>query len=179
MQKKYPSADHFSETGNWSTSKEFSEEEILKQFLRATEYERLAKFGNNSIYDLLTSNTKSDYVRINALEWLIDTLILITRNSLFAIVKSSDIAYMKTVKKNLKHIAGIIPILSKTNFNHITKEKKIILTSSFPKILDIVSEIKADMKKPLKAAGLIFREIEDFDPETIKQDFITEMTERG
>ena len=102
-----------------------------------------------------------------------------SRNSLFAIVKPTDREYMEVVKKNLKHIAGIIPILSKTKFNHITKEKKIILTSSFPKILDIVSEIKADMKKPLKGAGLIFREIEDFDPETIKQDFITEMTERG
>lgn len=170
-----------SETGNWNVADDYSHLKIMKPLALADEYETIAYFGTSSLieeYQLQITN--KDQLKINAFERLVNTLILLINNSLFAIKKVDDKTTLEEHKKTLEKIQNLIPSLYKIKKDYVKKSQTTTIElEKYNKVLRIVSEVKSNINIPLNNSHLIFTNKEEYDPKKAKERYMADAMSHG
>lgn len=169
---------NISELGNWNVAKEFSHFKIMRHLYLADEYTNMAIFGSASLLEELENSYPTDFLKVSGLNRLINVLILLIDNSLFACKKKNSKANMTAYREDLKKILGILPALYKVITRNGQKEFKIIAEKYNP-VLEKVMNIKAKINTPLNENNLIFTDKEEFDPKKFKKQVMDDVTTRG
>ncbi len=181
-----------SEHGNWNVASDYAKLKIMKHLYDADKYEVIALFGHYDLLDELMITVDVDLLKIHGLRRLVNTLLMLINNSIFAVKdkksekgkKKTDREILNHYKAELKKIKKIIsknpsPIFSyKVNQIKNTKVLKIDI-EKYQRVLDFVIEIKAKINEPLNRYDLIFAHKEDFDSETAKKLIKDGLIERG
>lgn len=169
---------NISDLGNWNVAKEYSHFKIMKNLYLADEYSNIAIFGSSSLIEELENVVPLDTLKLSGLSRLINVLILIIDNSLFAAKKGDSKEKLTTYRETLKKILKVFPVSYKT----ITiKGKQIIkiIPEKFNQILDKTLEIKSNINEPLNQNHLIFTDKEEFDPKKYKSQIFEGATTKG
>ena len=167
-----------SDLGNWNVAKEYSHFKIMKNLYLADEYSNIAIFGSSTILEELENPVSIEVLKLTGLSRLINVLILIIDNSLFAAKNGSSNQDLTDYRKTLKKILGIFDSAHKTIVRNKIQETKII-PKNFNKILDEVLTIKAGINEPLNKNHLIFTDKEEFDPKKYKEQVFQDATLKG
>lgn len=170
----------FSESSNWNVASGFCEQKIMKPLYEADQYELLATFGAlNLEEDFRVNEYNKTLVRVRGIDRLTKTLIMLCRNTLFAL-KSADKETVKGFLTELERIKGVLPFLSSAVTDQRVKGSKVVIKEEqFGKVLDILVKIKMDILEPLNKADLIFTSIEEFDPDKMKQELSEDIENAG
>lgn len=169
---------NISELGNWNVAKEYSHFKIMRHLYLADEYTNLAIFGSASLIEELENNYPTDFLKVNGLNRLINVLILLIDNSLFACKKKNSQKDLKEYRTKLRDILNILPVLYKVINKGGQRQFKIIQEKYSP-VLEKVLEIKAKINTPLNENNLIFTDKEEFDPKKFKRQVREDVTNRG
>lgn len=167
-----------SELGNWNVAKEYSHFKIMKNLYLADEYSDIAIFGYSSLLEELESQVPTDVLKLNGLMRLINVLILIIDNSLFACKKPGSKKTLEDYKTELRKILGVTPVLYSKHIRGNSQEIK-LNEEKYGKVLEKVLEIKAGINEPLNQNHLIFTDKEEFDPKKYKEQIMDDATHRG
>jgi hypothetical protein len=172
---------NISDTGNWNVASKFSELKIMRPLFLCDEYAEIAEFGTSSLIAELENPYPDDMLKIKGFQRLINKLILLIDNAIFAIKSSkSDVESLKTYKDQFKTIKKIIPSFTKTSFNQRLHTSNIKLNhEEYEKALEIVLQIKSEINTPLNRNHLIFVDKEEVDVKELKQKIIDDVTSRG
>lgn len=160
---------NISETGNWNVAADYSRLKIMKHLYLADEYSNIAIFGTSTLVEDLENPFPKDYLMIKGFERLLQCLIMLIDNSLFAIKYEKHKEELEEYRKVLRSILDIIPALytnisSRKNGNHIRLSRQ-----RYVKVLDRVLDIKRKINEPLNKSHLIFTDKEEFDPVAFKE----------
>lgn len=160
---------NISETGNWNVASDYARLKIMKPLYLCDVYENIARFGYDSMLQQLSNlDVPLDSLKLSGFERLVNELIRLCNNVMFAMGAKGTRETLKKYEENLVKIRKIIPTLSRT----ISKQKvKIIqiIPERYYRVLDTVLAIKANMNDPLNKNHLIFTSKEEFDPRAFKQ----------
>lgn len=167
-----------SDLGNWNVAKEYSHFKIMKYLYLADEYVMIAIFGSASLLEELENEHPVDNLKIHGLTRLINTLILLIDNSLFACKVSGTKKDMESYREDLKKILNIVPVLYETK-SLKNKQYIEIIPEKFGKVLEMVLELKASINEPLNKNHLIFVDKEEFDPKEFKKQVFENAISRG
>lgn len=169
-----------SETGNWNVAADFSKLKIMKQLYLADEYETIATFGAEDLFEELTADDNLKTIsRLRALKRLLKTLQMIINNTKFA-VKKQDKEPMKKFLEQLNKINEAMPLIESESYNQKTgRYKTEIIETHFSKVLNSLIQIKSEINEPLNRADLIFTHTEEFDPKAAKEAIKKLLTETG
>jgi hypothetical protein len=170
-----------SETGNWNVAFEFVRFKIMKPLYNCDDYSRIATLGYTSLpEELINNNFSIDELKIKGFKWLLNELLLLIDNSLFAVKKPADREALEKYYIRLKEIKEITPSLYKNVRSEVkgTSEIKII-EEKYSNILDRVIEIKKLINIPLNKSHLIFTDREEFDPIAFKNKIKERMINEG
>lgn len=173
--------DVVSETGNWNVAKQYSFLKIMKPLALADEYENIAIFGSSSLLEELQNIQISiDELKIKGFSRLVNILIQLINNTIFAIKGDSDKNKLKGFLKELTKINKISSTLYSIKYNQILKTKELkIDKEKYNKILSIVQQIKSDININLNHSHLIFTDKEEFDPAEMKKKIKQRATTTG
>lgn len=171
-----------SETGNWNVAADYTRYKIMKPLYLADEYANLAIFGYSTLIDEIQSNQeiKIDELKLRGFRRLLNTLILVIDNTLFAIKHNTDKTKITSYRKSLKFILDNFGKLSHSTYSQRTKKTSIQINEEvFKKALEAVLDIKAKINEPLNKSHLIFTDKEEFDPSAFKEHMKKRIRERG
>lgn len=175
--------DDISETGNWNVADQYSKLKIMRYLYLSDEYANIAKFGSANLIEEIESSLIEypiDSLRLKGFRRLVDCLITLIDNCLFAIKNKKDKEELEGYNKELGRIYKIIKILFRPATNQRTKEyKETIIAERYDKILERVLEIKREINGPLNRSHLIFTDKEEFDPVAYKKEVFKQATTRG
>ena len=170
-----------SESGNWNVASDFARIKIMLPLAKCEHYEDITRFGYESIAEeLMGYQVPNDYVRYTGLTRLINELLKICKNSMFAMKKGNTKKDLEDYEKELKRIKGILNLLVVVKRNNINKTKElVIIPDKFNDVFEIVLQIKSSINIPLNQNHLIFTDKEEFDPHAYKKSMKERMTSRG
>lgn len=171
-----------SETGNWNVADSFAKFKIMKPIINCEIYEDGALYGFDSFFDELTnSGISTDELRVRSLNRLINELIRLTKNTMFAMKKTGTKENMQEYQKSLRIIREkILPHTYEPFINESTKKKGIALNNKlFDKVVEIVGNIKSKINDPLNKNHLIFVDKQEFDPKAFKDKIRERIINKG
>ena len=170
---------NISELGNWNVASDYARLKIMRPLDACDHYENIARFGYDTLIEQLDNfGIPLDTLKLIGFERLVNELIKLCSNSMFAMRTEGTKKELKDIKEKLEKIRGVIPTLSKT----ITKKKNKILileNKNFYKLLDMVLDIKAKINEPLNKNHLIFTDKQEFDPKAYKKSISDDAKTRG
>lgn len=167
-----------SETGNWNVASDYSRMKIMRPLWLADEYALVSKFGSADFIEELNIITNPDILKIKGFQRLVDCLIMLIDNSIFAV--KYDVDKLEEYKEELKRIDKIIPVLCKTRTNQLKRTSEVRLEKvKYEKVLERVLEIKALINIPLNKSHLIFTDKKEFDPKGFKKGIKDRITNQG
>ena len=168
-----------SELGNWNVASDYSRIKIMKPLDHADHYENIARFGSDTFFEQLENyGIPLDTLKLIGFERLVNQLITLCDNSMFAMKVAKTKEDMQKLQNQLKEVRKHLGLLSKI----ITKQGKqelILQKVKYHKALDFVSDIKAKINEPLNKNHLIFTDKEEFDPKKYKEQIIKGAIEKG
>ncbi len=178
-----------SEHGNWNVASDYAKIKIMKHLEEADKYEVIALFGHYDLLDELMIEIDVDLLKIHGFRRLVNSLIMLINNSIFAVKKGkklkdpkkkTDREILEHYKKELKKIKVATPRLYRYEVNQVQKTKVLKLdVEKYQKVLDFVIEIKSKINEPLNKYDLIFAHKEDFDSDTAKEMIKKGLIEKG
>lgn len=177
MAKDY---DSISETGNWNVASEYARLKIMKPLYLADEYETIATFGTSDFFEEIQINYDTDFLKIKAFKRLVNILVMLIDNTKFAIKTPGDQTTLENLRKNLKRIEKLSPILYKVNKNNIKKIKTIKIEEEiFSSLLEEVLSMKSQINECLNKSDLLFTNKTEFDPKEHKDALFKSVTQEG
>lgn len=170
---------NISELGNWNVASDYARLKIMRPLDACDHYENIARFGYDTLIEQLDNfGIPLDTLKLIGFERLVNELIKLCSNSMFAMRVGKTKKTLKEIKKQLERVRSLIPTLSKTRTTQ--KKKELILENKkYYKLLDLVLGIKADINEPLNQNHLIFTAKEEFDPKKYKKSIMDGAKERG
>lgn len=167
-------------TGNWNFSQAYSEQLIFEWFLKCSNYETLAKFGTLSILEEFQGIDPAikNELRIKGLTRLVDGIIRIYKNSIFAIKYPTDKEKMKTLKVEAELIQSNLKLSYREMIRDETKQIQ-INEIVFNEFLNRLSNIIEQQKEYMNKSNLIFIYKPLFNAKEHKKKLMEEMAERG
>lgn len=170
-----------SESDNWNVAKGYTNDITLEHIRDLRKFERIARFGIIEFEDqyFIGYDVKID-ARLNGLIWYADELSALIADNIFAIKPA-----LKDDKTKIKSFMDKIVILKESmeyaKVETTQRDKKVISINEliFGKILDFLIQIKIETLEVLNKSDLIFKGIDDYDPEKIKDELLRELTETG
>ena len=169
-----------SETGNWNVAADYVKLKIMKFLYLVDELEIICTFGYSDILQELTIPVSDDRKKIVAFKRLVKYLLMLIRNTEFAIRKQDDKEAFKKSKESLENIELVIPALYNNRLNKVTKQGSVNLEKErFEKVLLAVIKIKSDILTPLNNSNLIFTPSEEFDPHAYKKKLMEDASNLG
>lgn len=180
--KSFSNESTISETGNWNVADTFAHKKIMDPLNNCDFYERIAIYGYDSLpEELMFLNVPIDELRVKGLNRLINELIMLCKNCMFAMKKDKTKENLETLQKNLEIILDkLFPLTysiktDQSNHTNFTKINKPI----FDRVLQTVSKIKSEINTPLNRNHLIFTDKEEFDPRAFKDRIKDRMINKG
>lgn len=172
---------NISETGNWNVANDYSKLKIMKNLYLSDEYADVAYFGQSSLVEeLIQLDIPTDVLRLKGFDRLINCLIKVIDNSIFAIKTKTDRKKLRKHREKLMEINSIKSTLYKVSRNQKTKKQSIrIEEEKYSKVLEIVFKIKRLINYPLNRSDLIFTSKEEFDPKKYKDDVMERASTKG
>lgn len=170
-----------SETGNWNVASDYARSMIMEEIYLAKEYSRIARFGTTTLQEELEGiyGNKQE-MQLKGFERLLDCLITLIDNSLFAIKNKNDKKKLNGYRITLKKIEKIIPKLYAQIINNIKKTRELNINYKvYHPVLETVLKIKSRINEPLNKAHLIFTDKEEFDPKEFKKRMKERMVNKG
>lgn len=168
-----------SELGNWNVASEYARIKIMKPLDHCDHYQNIARFGYDTLLEQLDNfGIPLDTLKLIGFERLVDELIKLCDNSMFAMKVGDTKETLKKKKEELEKIRNIIPRLFKT----LTKKKNRIVVleeEKYYKVLMMVIKIKSDLNEPLNKNHLIFTDQKEFDPQKYKEQVKKDAMSRG
>lgn len=166
---------------NWNVAKGYTNDITLEHIRDLRKFERISRFG---VFDFenqyeISNEMKID-ARIKGLFWYADELSSLIADNIFAIKPSE-----KSDKDTLKDYMDSIIILkeaiqyAKKEINQRDRITIVIDDLVFGKILDFLIGIKIETLEILNKSDLIFKGIDEFDPDQIKEELFKELTSKG
>lgn len=176
--KKRDEDYNISDIGNWNVAKEYSHFKIMKNLYLADEYSNIAIFGSASIIEELENQIPIDILKLSGLSRLINSLILIIDNSLFAAKKGNSKTELEGYREELRRILKVLPVSYQTK---TIKGKSTIqiIPEKYSLILEKVLSLKSKINEPLNQNHLIFVDKEEFDPKEYKKNIFDGAINRG
>lgn len=170
-----------SETGNWNVASDFARVKIMIPLSKCEYYEDIAKFGYDAISEeLMGQHIQNDYVRFVGLRRLINELLRICKNTMFAMKVGKTKETLGNYEKRLVEVRKILPIIIQIKRDNINKTRNLILNpEEFEKTLEIVLNLKSLINIPLNKNHLIFTDKEEFDPQAYKKSIKERMIGKG
>jgi hypothetical protein len=170
-------------TGNWNSAREYSEELIIKLLLNAKDHLRLARSGALNVTEEIQNlvyKVNIDDLKLIGFKSLVNDLMDVIDNSLFAIKGETDQKLVKKYFDRLDRIYKLIPKLSTTSEDQVKGIVKVkIVNERYEKLLRIVSHIKRKLLYPMNRSDLIFTSKKEFNPKDFKDKMKKRMTEHG
>lgn len=166
---------------NWNIAKGFTTDVTLEHILDLRKFERIARYGIfdfENIY-VINDDMKVD-ARINGLGWYADELDSLISDNIFAIKPSQ-----KEDKTLLEELRGRIKVLKEaiqyTRKEIIHRDKKIVVIDEkvFSETLDYLIKIKIEVLEAMNRSDLIFKGIDDYDPDKVKAELEKLLGEEG
>jgi hypothetical protein len=168
-----------SETGNWNTAQNWSNEMIFKPLFEASQYLIVAKFGCSNIEeDFMFDEQTKIQSRIKAISWAKEKLNNGISQSIFAVRNDSDKKILARYLVELEDLDKVIDLI-------LVKQKdrdkiRITINEDYFKIAyNCLKRIFKDTNEPLNRADLIFNYREQFDPKKFKQKITDDIIESG
>ncbi|HEC66511.1 MAG TPA: hypothetical protein ENI23_14585 [bacterium] len=160
-----------SETGNWNVADAFCKNKIMAPMIKCEAYEDIALYGYEDFgEELMNFGVPAEELRIRALRRLINELVKLTKNARFAMKSKSTKSKLIELQKKLYEIrdkAYPLTFYKQTDQGEGVVNLK-IKPALFNYVLELVSEIKAEINIPLNKNHLIFVDREEFDPVAFK-----------
>lgn len=171
-----------SETGNWNVADSFAKIKIMAPLAKCDVYEDIALNGyENFIDELMGVGVMDDELRIRALKRLINELIKLAKNSMFAMKRNKTKDDLDLIRKKLYAVRDkAFPLTySRRSDASIGETFMSINQDMFNYVLEEVSNIKSDINVPLNTNHLIFTDREEFDPRAFKERIKERMINQG
>ena len=170
-----------SDTGNWNVASRFAEVKIMLPLEKCDFYEDVARFGHHSYLEqLMNYNIPTEVLKLTALDRLVNELIKIAKNSMFAMKRQGTKTKMEQIVKRLEDTKKTFGLLSKQQRNDVRRTSSITIDKeTFDKVLKVVLEIKSEINYPLNQNHLIFTDMEDFSPAAAKEQIKTGLVNVG
>lgn len=169
------------DTDNWNIAKGFTNEITLEHIKDLRKFERIARFG---VFEFENKYAISYEVKIDArltgLLWYADELSSMIADNIFAIkpVHKADKQILKDFMEDIVLYKEAMQYAKKETTQRDRKSVEIDELVFF-KILDFLIQIKINVLEALNRSDLIFKGIDDFDPEHIKESLLEELMEKG
>lgn len=184
MGKKFVSEDDYtiSETGNWNVADSFSRVKIMGPMIKSEIYEDVATYGFDSFFEELANHgVSNDELKVRGLYRLINELIRLTKNTMFAMKKEKTREELTKIQKKLFKIkSDIFRHTYRKIINEGTRNKDIKLNEPlFSRTLEVVSKLKSDLNFPLNKNHLIFVDKQEFDPAAFKNKIRDRIVNKG
>jgi len=171
---------NISDTGNWNVASDYSRLKIMKNLYLADEYANIAIFGYSDFLSELNNPYDIDTLKIKGLQRLINCLILLIDNTIFAIKISNDKTQIEEFRKDLSLALKLSPTLGKQIKNQVKRIETFKLDNEkYNRVLNVVLKIKSEINYPLNRSHLIFTDKEEFDPKKYKDNIKEGATTRG
>lgn len=169
-------------TGKWNTAKEYSQLMIMKPLYECNEFQRLCYHGTLEILDEFLSNELDrNKIRLTSLERYITTLLMLCSNTKGQ-VKPENKVIIEEMKLKLQILYNALPttkvIINKIAFNQ-NYEVLEINERAYSYILKEVVRINEDLSEVLTKEDLVFYNIEDWDMDKAKEEFMNKFVEEG
>lgn len=170
------------ETDNWNVAKGFTNDVTLEHFRDLRKFERIARYG---VFDFENKYLVSPAIKIDAriegLNWYADELDSLVSDNVFAIKpkhRKKDVPRLNELREEVEELKKGFWLVTKET---VVRDKKRIeiQEEAFSRILKQLIEIKMEVFEILNRSDLIFKGIDEFDPEFIKESLFTELTETG
>lgn len=170
-----------SDIGNWNSAAIYSKEKIMKPLARCDVYTDIATSGYGSLIEELANyNIPNDNLRYNGLKSLVNELLKICNNSMFAMKKKGTKETLENIEKSLERIEKVLHLAYKIKKNDVKKTREMrLIWEKFEPILKTVKKIKKDINFPLNQNHLIFTDKEEFDPNIFKTSLKERMVSKG
>lgn len=170
-----------SETGNWNVASRFAEVKIMVPLEKCDFYEDVAKFGYHSyLEELMNYGIPTDILKLTALDRLVNELMKIADNSMFAMKKAGTKKQMKNIKERLEDVMKVFPTLATEKRDNIRKTSSVKIDEEiFKEVLKVVLKIKSEINEPLNKNDLIFTDTYEFDPKAAKEQIKSGLIETG
>jgi hypothetical protein len=171
-----------SETGNWNVADSFSKVKVMRPLENCELYEDIATYGHDSFFgELIRFDMPTDELKIMGLKRLTNELIRLCKNARFAMKKPGTKEQLKKYEEKLRKIKNeILEFTYAKTINQVQGTSNLkIRKENFEKVLELLTEIKADINDPLNKNHLIFTDKEEFDPRAFKERIRQRIVNKG
>lgn len=153
----------------WNIADGYTKIKILRLLIELDLHETIAKFGRKD-QEEATENIAEK--RIEAINRLVFSLKQLIGNCKFSINKK-NMFVMENLLTRIRAVENVLGGIYYENFNEVTKQRAIIINEShFNLCLDILRQIKDELNIPINEAGLIFKNTDDIDIDSMMKTII-------
>lgn len=174
-------ADDSYENDNWNVAKGYTNDITLEHIRDLRKFERIARYGVFEFENqyIVQIEVKID-ARLNGLSWYADELDSLIADNIFAIKPShkDDKDKMEQFREDILILKNALPYTRRQTVQRDKKHTEID-EFVFEKILDMLIKIKIETLEALNRSDLIFKGIDEFDPEKVKEELLQELTDTG
>lgn len=170
------------ETGKWNTAKEYSQLMIMKLLYECNEYQVICFHGTSEIIDdLMMREEDKIKARLYSIERYLTTLRMLISNTIGQI-KADNRKKFNFYKMKLSLLYNVLPIVKysrSTQGLSGSHEWIEINENSFSYVLEQIININEEVSGILTEEDLVFYNIEEFDMDKAKADFMKKAEEEG
>lgn len=158
----------------WNIADGFTKIKILRILIEIDLYENLALFGYQAVEDREKENLELvPQKRVEALHRILFDLSQLLGNCKFAIHDRKDKIVVDKLKERLNLIEKYIDGAYTVTRNFVTNEETIVINEEhFRRCFNIMRDIKDELNFPVNNAGLIFRQTDTTDLDSLTKDLI-------
>jgi len=161
------------ESDAWNIADGFVKLKILRLMIQLDKYETMSQYGIEELgEEIYFPPNEIAKRRKDALYRFCSTLKQLLGNVKFAIRKTDD-SFIIDISKRIANVEQYLPDIITSKQNMITKEVELTINEEhFNTCFNILQNIKEEINTPLNKAGLIFKQSDEVDLETMMQDII-------
>ncbi len=168
---------NISEDGDWNVAADYSKRKIMLPLDNCDIYQRIARFGYDSFLDEVRNlGTPTDVLRLMGMDRLVNELLMLIENALFAMKVKDTEDQLKEFEKQLRRLLKLTPNLSSVKSNAIKKSKQTVINEKFFNgVLKEVTDIKYKINTPLNKNNLIFTHKSENDSDDRKKKVVDDV----
>jgi hypothetical protein len=152
----------------WNISRDYVGHKVLKPLVEIQTYEKIARFGRESMEDIFPPEVLNDRRR-DALERFYSTLIQIMSDITFSIKKQDREAF-KQLSEDLELVNVCLSLIGEPAEHPVTHKKYFEINEvMFQKVFNFLQRIKTQLVALLNNANLIFGSTDELDLDDIQK----------
>jgi len=164
-----------SKSEGWNVAEGFTQQKILKPLIEMDKLVKIAIYGSETIEGAVQISQQPElkvFLRIEALNRLIDTLRETIENSRFAMNKT-NVEVLDALEQRVFAVASVLGAISKETIDMRNNNGATVINEEhFFNCLEELRKIKKEIPEPLNKSSLIFPSSEEVDLSSLKQNII-------